>query len=573
MLRIATLAAGAAALVAPGQTPARQTTLQAKNVLFGDESRAQLVAGINAVADAVKVTLGPKGRNVVLESKYGSPKIVNDGVTVAKEVELADRVENTGARLVRQAAQKTNDLAGDGTTTATVLSSAMITEGMKIVMAGTNPVQLTRGMETTVAKLIGVLKELSKEVSDEELANVAAVSAGGNMEVGNMISDAMAKVGRKGVITLEEARSVDNNLIVVEGMQFERGYISPYFVTDSERMTCDYDNCKLLLVDKKVKSARDMIVILEEAIKSGFPLLIIAEDIEQEALATLVVNKLRGALKICALKAPGFGERKSQYLEDIGILTGATVVKDELGLSLDKVGVEVLGNAARVELGKESCTIVGDGSTNLEVEARVKQINRLIEGTEAEYEKEKLQERAARLSGGVAIIQVGAQTETELKEKKLRVEDALNATKAAVEEGIVIGGGCTLLKLAAAVDDIKAELPNDEQKLGADIIQRALKYPMRLIASNAGDNGSVVVERVTSDANPDFGYNAATGKFEDLMVNGIIDPTKVIRCALENSVSVAKIFLTSDVVVCEIPEVETAAPVGNAMDNSGYGIN
>ena len=550
------------------------TTAVAKRLYFNADDGAALKKmqrGVDKLAHVVGVTLGPKGRNVVLESKYGSPKIVNDGVTVAKEVELADPVENTGARLVRQAAQKTNDLAGDGTTTATVLSAAMITEGMKIVMAGTNPVQLTRGMETTVAKLIDVLKDLSKEVSDEELANVASVSAGGNMEVGTMISDAMAKVGRKGVITLEEARSVDNNLVVVEGMQFERGYISPYFVTDSERMTCSYDNCKLLLVDKKVKSARDMIIILEEAIKQGFPLLIIAEDIEQEALATLVVNKLRGALKICALKAPGFGERKSQYLEDIAILTGATVVKDELGLSLDKVGTEVLGNAARVELGKESCTIVGDGSTNLEVEARVKQINRLIEGTEAEYEKEKLQERAARLSGGVAIIQVGAQTETELKEKKLRVEDALNATKAAVEEGIVIGGGCTLLKLAAAVDDIKATLPNDEQKLGADIIKRALKYPMRLIASNAGDNGSVVVERVTTDANPDFGYNAATGKFEDLMVNGIIDPTKVIRCALENSCSVAKIFLTSDVVVCEIPENEPQV-AGNAMDNSGYGI-
>ena len=550
------------------------TTAVAKKLYFNADDGAALKKmqrGVDKLAHVVGVTLGPKGRNGVLESKYGSPKIVNDGVTVAKEVELADPVENTGARLVRQAAQKTNDLAGDGTTTATVLSAAMITEGMKIVMAGTNPVQLTRGMETTVAKLIDVLKDLSKEVSDEELANVASVSAGGNMEVGNMISDAMAKVGRKGVITLEEARSVDNNLVVVEGMQFERGYISPYFVTDSERMTCSYDNCKLLLVDKKVKSARDMIIILEEAIKQGFPLLIIAEDIEQEALATLVVNKLRGALKICALKAPGFGERKSQYLEDIAILTGATVVKDELGLSLDKVGTEVLGNAARVELGKESCTIVGDGSTNLEVEARVKQINRLIEGTEAEYEKEKLNERAARLSGGVAIIQVGAQTETELKEKKLRVEDALNATKAAVEEGIVIGGGCTLLKLAAAVDDIKATLPNEEQKLGADIIKRALKYPMRLIASNAGDNGSVVVERVTTDANPDFGYNAATGNFEDLMVNGIIDPTKVIRCAMENSCSVAKIFLTSDVVVCEIPENEPQV-AGNPMDNSGYGM-
>ena len=550
------------------------TTAAAKRLYFNADDGAALKKmqrGVDKLAHVVGVTLGPKGRNVVLESKYGSPKIVNDGVTVAKEVELADPVENTGARLVRQAAQKTNDLAGDGTTTATVLSAAMITEGMKIVMAGTNPVQLTRGMETTVAKLIDVLKDLSKEVSDEELANVASVSAGGNMEVGNMISDAMAKVGRKGVITLEESRSTENNLVVVEGMQFERGYISPYFVTDSERMTCSYDNCKLLLVDKKVKSARDMIIILEEAIKQGFPLLIIAEDIEQEALATLVVNKLRGALKICALKAPGFGERKSQYLEDIAILTGATVVKDELGLSLDKVGTEVLGNAARIELGKESCTIVGDGSTNLEVEARVKQINRLIEGTEAEYEKEKLNERAARLSGGVAIIQVGAQTETELKEKKLRVEDALNATKAAVEEGIVIGGGCTLLKLAAAVDEIKEALPNEEQKLGADIIKRALKYPMRLIASNAGDNGSVVVERVTSDENPDFGYNAATGNFEDLMVNGIIDPTKVIRCALENSCSVAKIFLTSDVVVCEIPEAEPQV-AGNAMDNSGYGI-
>merc|ERR1719352_456927 len=391
------------------------------------------------------------------------------------------------------------------------------------------------------------------------------------MEVGEMIAAAMAKVGRKGVISLEEARSVDNNLIVVEGMQFDRGYISPYFVTDPERMLATYENCKLLLVDKKITTARDMVGILEEAIRGGFPLVVMAEDFEQEALATLVVNKLRGSLKILAVKAPGFGERKSQYLEDIAILTGATVVKDEVGLQLDKVGQEVLGVCAKIEVSKESCVIVGDGTHEEEVGARVKQIKVLLEEAEAEYEREKLSERIAKLSGGVAIIQVGAQTETELKEKKLRVEDALNATKTAVEEGIVIGGGCTLLKLAAAVDDIKETLPNEEQKLGADIIKRALKYPMRLIASNAGDNGSVVVERVTSDKNPDFGYNAATGNFEYLMVNGIIDPTKVIRCALENSCSVAKIFLTSDVVVCEIPEAEPQV-VGNAMDNSGYGM-
>ena len=552
------------------------TNMAAKDLYFNAQdglALKKMQKGVDKLSHVVGVTLGPKGRNVVLESKFGSPKIVNDGVTVAKEVELEDPVENIGAKLVRQASQKTNDQAGDGTTSATVLSAAMITEGMKIVMAGTNPVQLTRGMEKTVTKLIVKLKELSKEVADEELASVAAVSAGGNLEVGEMIAAAMARVGRKGVITLEEARSVDNNLIVVEGMQFERGFISPYFVTDQERMICDYEQCKLLLVDKKISSARDMINILEAAIKDSFPLLIIAEDIEQEAMATLVVNKLRGALKVCALKAPGFGERKSQYLEDIAILTGGTVVKEELGLSLDKVGTEVLGNAARVTLGKESCTIVGDGSTDLEVKARVKQINRLIEVQEAEYEKEKLSERAARLSGGVAIIQVGAQTETELKEKKLRVEDALNATKAAVEEGIVIGGGTTFLKLGQFVDGIKDELDNDEQRLGADIIKRALSYPMRLVAYNSGVNGSVTVQKVLSENNPDYGFNAATGKFEDLMKSGIIDPTKVIRCCLENSVSVAKIFLTSDVVVCEIPDGEEAQTAGaGALDNSGYGM-
>ena len=550
-------------------------TAAAKQLYFNAQDGTALKKmqkGVDKLASVVGVTLGPKGRNVVLESKYGSPKIVNDGVTVAKEVDLEDPVENVGAKLVRQASQKTNDEAGDGTTTATVLSAAMIAEGMKIVMAGTNPVQLTRGMEKTVAALVDVLKGISKEVADDELAKVASISAGGNIEIGEMSSAAMEKVGRKGVISLEEARSVDNNLVVVEGMQFERGYISPYFVTDSERMTCVYDQCKLLIVDKKISTARDMIGILEAAIQQGFPLMIIAEDIEQEALATLVVNKLRGSLKITAIKAPGFGERKSQYLEDIAILTGGTVVKDELGLSLDKCGVEVLGNAARVELGKESCTIVGAGDTAAEVAARVKQINRLVEVTEADYEKEKLNERAARLSGGVAIVQVGAQTETELKEKKLRVEDALNATKAAVDEGIVIGGGCTFLKLAAAIDEIKETLDNDEQKVGAEIIKRALSYPIRLVSSNSGVNGSVVCERVMTSKDPNFGFNAATGEYEDLMESGVLDPTKVIRCSMQNACSVAKIFLTSDVVVCEIPEEEpaTAAVAGNAMDSSGY---
>lgn len=411
---------------------------------------------------------------------------------------------------------------------------------------------------------------MSKEVEDSELADVATVSAGNNDEVGNMIAEAMSKVGRKGVVTLEEGKSAENSLYVVEGMQFDRGYISPYFVTDTEKMAVEYSNCKLLLVDKKISTARDIISILEDAIRGGYPLLIIAEDIEQEALATLVVNKLRGALKIAALKAPGFGERKSQYLDDIAILTAGTVVRDEMGLALDKVGREVLGTASKVVLTKDTTTIVGDGSTQEEVNKRVAQIRNLIEVAEQDYEKEKLNERIAKLSGGVAIIQVGAQTETELKEKKLRVEDALNATKAAVEEGIVVGGGSALLRLAAKVDDIKAALDNYEQQVGADIVKRALSYPLKLIAKNAGVNGSVVVEKVLSNDNPKFGYNAATGSYEDLMAAGIIDPTKVVRCCLEHASSVAKTFLTSDVVVVEIKEPE-AAPAGNPMDNSGYG--
>jgi chaperonin GroEL len=531
-----------------------------KDLYFQEDGAIQrMKKGVDKLADVVGVTLGPKGRNVVLESKYGSPRIVNDGVTVAKEVELSDPVENVGARLVRQAAQKTNDLAGDGTTTATILSQALINEGVKIVSAGVNPVQLTRGMDKTITQLVQELKVLSKDVSDAELSSVASVSAGGNDEVGQLIADAMDRVGRAGVITMEESKTAEDNLFVVEGMAFERGYISPYFVTDPERMITEYENCKLLLVDKKISNARDIVGILEEGIRMGFPIVLIAEELEQEALATLVVNKLRGTLKIAAIKAPGFGERKSSYLDDIAILTGATVIRDNCGLQLDKVGAEVLGNAARVSINKETTTIVGDGTHEEEVGARVKQIRVLMEAAEADYEREKLNERIAKLSGGVAIIQVGAQTETELREKKLRVEDALNATKAAVEEGIVAGGGTTLLKLAAKVEAIKETLVNDEQKMGADIVRKALLYPMRLIAHNAGINGSVVIEKVKSEENPNYGYNAAIGEYQDLLTEGIIDPTKVIRCCLENSSSVARTFLTSDVVVVEKPD-----PAGDA---------
>uniref|UniRef100_A0A7C9ABG4 Uncharacterized protein n=1 Tax=Opuntia streptacantha TaxID=393608 RepID=A0A7C9ABG4_OPUST len=544
----------------------------AKELYFNKDGSAvrKLQIGVNKLADLVGVTLGPKGRNVVLESKYGSPKIVNDGVTVAKEVELEDPVENIGAKLVRQAAAKTNDLAGDGTTTSVVLAQGLIAEGVKVVAAGANPVLITRGIEKTTKALVSELKSMSKEVEDSELADVAAVSAGNNYEVGNMIAEAMSKVGRKGVVTLEEGKSAENSLYVVEGMQFERGYLSPYFVTDAEKMIVEYENCKLLLVDKKITNARDLVSILEDAIRNGYPVLIIAEDIEQEALATLVVNRLRGSLKIAAIKAPGFGERRREYLDDIAILTGGTVIRDEVGLTLDKAGPEVLGHAAKLVLTKDSTTIVGDGSTQEAVNKRVTQIKNLIEVAEQDYEKEKLTERIAKLSGGVAVIQVGAQTETELKEKKLRVEDALNATKAAVEEGIVVGGGCTLLRLSSKVDGIKEKLDNDEEKVGADIVKRALSYPLKLIAKNAGVNGSVVSEKVLSNDNPRYGYNAATGQYEDLMSAGIIDPTKVVRCCLEHASSVAKTFLMSDCVVVEIKEPE-ALPAGNPMDNSGFG--
>eukprot|EP01025_Chloroclados_australasicus_P020852 TRINITY_DN2195_c0_g1_i1.p2 TRINITY_DN2195_c0_g1~~TRINITY_DN2195_c0_g1_i1.p2 ORF type:complete len:584 (-),score=115.23 TRINITY_DN2195_c0_g1_i1:401-2152(-) len=542
----------------------------AKEIHFNKDGSTlkRMQAGVDKLASVVGVTLGPKGRNVVLESKFGSPKIVNDGVTVAKEVELEDSVEDIGAKLVRQAANRTNDTAGDGTTTATVLAAAFIAEGMKVVAAGSNPVQVIRGMDKCVRALVDKLKEMSTEVQDKDLANVATVSAGNNEDIGILISNALHKVGRAGVVTMEESRTAEDYMYVVEGMQFDRGFFSPYFVTDPERMVTEFENCAILLIDKKLTSAKDIITFLEYAVKSSKPLLVMAEDIEQEPLAMMVVNRIKGNLKIVAVKAPGFGERKTSYLEDIAILTGATLIKDELGISLDKANEDVLGNAAKVVVSKETCTIVGDGSTQEDVEARVKQIKNLLANTEQDYEKEKLNERIARLSGGVAILQVGAQTETELKEKKLRVEDALNATKAAVEEGIVVGGGIALLRLSKYVDEIKNALcEGDEQKVGAEIIKKGLSYPMKLIANNAGVNGSVVMQKVLENDDVKFGYNAATGAYEDLLASGIIDPTKVVRCELENACSVAKTFLTADAIVTEIPSEE---PVAAAPDMGGY---
>jgi len=553
---------------------ARRATVSvkaAKELHFNRNGEAlkKMQAGVDKLATVVGTTLGPKGRNVVLESKFGSPKIVNDGVTVAKEVQLADPVENIGAKLVIQAAQATNDLAGDGTTTATILSAALIAEGMKVVAAGANPIQIVRGIEKTVKALVATeLPAISTEVrGTDDIKNVATVSAGGNEDIGALIAQAMERVGTKGVVTMEESKTAEDGLYFVEGMQFERGYVSPYFVTDPERMVAEYENARLLLVDKKIGNAREIVSILEASIRGNFPLIIMAEDFEQEALATMVVNRLRGSLKLVAVKAPGFGERKSQYLEDIAILTGGTVVKDETGITLDTADESVLGVAAKVTVGKELTVIVGDGSTQGDVEARCNQIRRLMENTEQEYEKEKLNERIARLSGGVAIVQVGGQTETELKEKKLRVEDALCATRAAVEEGVVIGGGCTFLKLAAKVDEIKATLHGDEQMVGADIVKKALHYPLRLVANNAGVNGSVVMNKVLEAKDPNYGFNAATGVYENLMESGIIDPTKVIRCSLENAASVARTFLTADVVVTEIPEPEAAG----APDAGGMG--
>jgi chaperonin GroEL len=538
----------------------------AKIIAFDEDSRRALERGINALADAVKITLGPKGRNVLLEKKFGTPQIVNDGITVAKEIDLEDPLENTGAKLVQEVASKTKEVAGDGTTTATVLAQAMIREGLKNVTAGANPVAARHGIEKTVERLVQEIAKVAKPVEGSAIAQVATVSAGNDEEIGAMIASAMEKVTKDGVITVEESKSLTTELEVVEGMQIDRGYISPYFITDNERMTVEFENARILITDKKISSIQDLVPVLEKVARLGQPLLIIAEDVEGEALATLVVNKARGVLSVAAIKAPAFGERRKAMLEDIAILTGGQLISEELGLSLDAVSLEMLGTARKVSIDKENTVIVSDAAQKADVQKRIAQIRKQLQETDLEYDKEKLQERIAKLAGGVAVIKVGAATETELKDRKLRIEDALNATKAAVEEGIVPGGGTLLIHLATKIEEIKNSL-NEEEKIGADIVGRSLDAPLRQIADNAGAEGSVIVEKVRS-TEFNVGYNAATGEFEDLIAAGIIDPAKVVRSALQNAASIAAMVLTTEAIVAEKPEKKAA---GGAPDMGGMG--
>ncbi|HIK24732.1 MAG TPA: chaperonin GroEL [Thermosynechococcus sp. M46_R2017_013] len=535
----------------------------AKLVAFHEESRRSLERGINALADAVKITLGPKGRNVVLEKKYGAPQIVNDGVTIAKEIELEDAYENTGAQLIREVAAKTNDVVGDGTTTATLLAQALIREGLKNVAAGANPIALKRGMEKAIKAVVDGIAEVAKPVEGDMIAQVATVSAGNDPEVGAMIGEAMAKVGKDGVITIEESKSLNTEMEIVEGMQFDRGYISPYFVTDAERMIVQLNNAYLLLTDKKITSIQDLIPTLEKVARSGRPLVIIAEDVEGEALATLVVNKLRGVLSVVAVKAPAFGERRKAMLQDIAILTGGQVISEEVGLTLEDVEITMLGEAASVTVTKDTTTLVSEKGNKADIQKRVEQLKKQLAETDSEYDKEKLQERIAKLVGGVAVIKVGAATETELKDRKLRFEDALNATKAAVAEGIVPGGGVTLLHLASRIDALLPNL-NPEEQTGARIVASALATPVAQIADNAGVEGAVVVENVRAgDFN--YGFNAASGTYEDLVSAGIIDPAKVVRSALQNAGSIAGMVLTTEALVVEKPQPKAAAPADGGM--------
>ena len=534
--------------------------MAAKQVLFGDDARSKMVRGINVLANAVKVTLGPKGRNVVLDRAFGAPTVTKDGVSVAKEIELKDKFENMGACMVREVASKTSDNAGDGTTTATVLAQAIVDEGMKFVAAGMNPMDLKRGIDKAVAAAIEELRKISKPTTtNKEIAQVGAISANSDEEIGQIISEAMDKVGKEGVITVEDGKSLKNELEVVEGMQFDRGYLSPYFINQPEKQAAVLDNPFILLHDKKISNIRELLPVLEQVAKAARPLVIIAEDIDGEALATLVVNSIRGILKVVAVKAPGFGDRRAAMLEDIAVLTGGTVISTNVGLTLDKATLEQLGTAKKVEVTKENTTII-DGAGQAEaIENRVRNIRTQIEAATSDYDREKLQERVAKLAGGVALIKVGAATEVEMKEKKARVEDALHATRAAVEEGIVAGGGVALIRAKQAIRDIKGD--NDEQNAGIRIVLRAMEEPLRQIVANAGDEPSVVVNTV-AQGEGNFGYNAQTGEYGDLVEMGVLDPTKVTRTALQNAASVASLILTTDCMVADIPQDDKPMPAG-----------
>jgi len=530
----------------------------AKQIVHGEDSRQAILRGVNTLADAVKITLGPKGRNVVLDKKFGSPTITKDGVTVAKEIELEDPLENMGAQMVKEVASKTSDVAGDGTTTATVLAQAIFREGVKTVAAGANPMAVKRGIERAVAAATEKIKELAKPVKGEMIAQVATVSANNDSTIGNIIAEAMKKVGKDGVITVEEAKAIETTLDVVEGMQFDRGYLSPYFVTDPDRMECVLENCFILIYEKKISTMKDLLPILEQVAKMGRPLLIVAEDVEGEALATLVVNKLRGTLQAAAVKAPGFGDRRKAMLDDIAILTGGRSVTEDLGIKLENIHVEDLGRAKKVVIDKDNTTIVEGAGKKDAIEGRVKQIRVQIEETTSDYDREKLQERLAKLVGGVAVIKVGAATETEMKEKKARVEDAMHATRAAVEEGIVPGGGVAFIRAIPALEKLK--LDHDDQ-IGVNTVKRALEEPLRMIASNAGHEGAVVIGKVKESKDPNFGFNAATEEYTDMIAAGILDPAKVARTALQNAASISALMLTTEALVSEIPE-EEKAPAG-----------
>ena len=552
----------------------------AKHILHGEDSRQAILRGVNILADAVKATLGPKGRNVVIEKKFGSPTITKDGVTVAKEIDLKDPMENVGAQLVREVASKTSDVAGDGTTTATVLAQAIFREGVRTVAAGASPMALRRGIEKAVTAIIGVRDEdgkwieggalgtLSRPVDEDGVAKVGAISANGDQEIGNIIAEAMKTVGKDGVITVEDSKTGHTFLETVEGMQFDRGYLSPYFVTDPGRMEVVLDEPSILIFEKKISNMKDLLPLLEQVARGGKPLLIIAEDVEGEALATLVVNKLRGTLNVAAVKAPGFGDRRKAILGDVAILTGGEAITEDLGIKLEGVKLENLGRAKRITIDKDNTTIIDGAGDAAKIKGRVNEIRSQIDKTTSDYDKEKLQERLAKLVGGVAIIQVGAATETELKEKKARVEDALHATRAAVEEGIVPGGGVALLRAIPTIDALIKTLTGDE-KTGAQIVRRSLEEPLRQIAANAGDEGAVVVGKVLASKDQNFGYNAETGVYEDLVKAGVIDPTKVARTALENAASIAGLLLTTEAMVVEIPDSKVAAPAGGYGNGEG----